>query len=133
MRERSAVILIQNNKLALIKRVRSGNTYYVFPGGGIKVGETPENAAEREAMEETGLVVKVLRRIEKIDYDGTQYFFLAEIVGGKFGVGKGEEYTDRKRNRGMYLPVWVDIRELDSFNIKPESMAGKIQFLYRQH
>lgn len=127
MRERGAVILIQNNKVALIKRVRNGSTYYVFPGGGVEPGETPEKAAEREAMEELGLEVKVLRCIDRINFNGIQYFFLAEIRGGNFGSGSGEEYIDPDRNRGTYLPLWVDLDELDSINIIPKKIAEKIQ------
>ncbi|WP_407670288.1 NUDIX domain-containing protein [Paenisporosarcina antarctica] len=52
MRDRGAVVLIENNKVGLIKRIRDGNVYYVFPGDGIEVGENPEIAAKREAFEE---------------------------------------------------------------------------------
>lgn len=41
MRDRSSVVLIENNKVGLIKRIRDGSVYYVFPGGGIEDGETP--------------------------------------------------------------------------------------------
>ena len=50
---RSGVILIEHDKLALIKRIRSGETYYVSPGGGIEPGETAETAAVREAYAAT--------------------------------------------------------------------------------
>jgi len=57
---RAAVVIVENGRVALIERVRDGRTYFVFPGGGVEVGETPENAAVREAEEELGVNVKLL-------------------------------------------------------------------------
>lgn len=47
MRNRAAVILLDGEKVALIRREKMGSVYYVFPGGGIEEGETPEQAAKR--------------------------------------------------------------------------------------
>ncbi|MGM0896565.1 MAG: NUDIX hydrolase [Bacillota bacterium] len=130
MRDRGSVVLIQNNKVGLIKRVREDSVYYVFPGGGIEEGETPEAGAKREALEEVGIEVNIQECIAEINFNGTQYFFLAEITEGTFGAGQGEEYTDENRNRGTYLPMWVDIDELHSFEVKPKEVAIKIQTLF---
>lgn len=99
----------ENQKIGLIKRTREGTVYYVFPGGGIKEGETPEEATIREAYEELRAKVTIRELIGKLEYNGTQYFYLAEIMEGEFGTGAGEEFTDLKRNRGTYEPVWVFI------------------------
>ena len=37
-----------------------------FPGGGIEMEETPEQAVVREAKEETGLDVKIVRMLPKV-------------------------------------------------------------------
>ncbi len=55
MRTRAGIVLIEDNKVALIERHRAGLDYFVFPGGGVDEGETPEQAAVREAMEELGV------------------------------------------------------------------------------
>lgn len=126
MRDRGSVVIIENGKAALIKRIRADSVYYVFPGGGIEKGETPKEAAKREAYEELGVEVKILECIAKINFNGTQYFILSEIINGTFGTGQGEEYSGIKRDRGTYLPIWVDIKRLPSLNVKPKEVALKI-------
>ncbi len=49
----------------------------VVPGGGIEAGETAEEAAVRETLEETGLHVRVLR---ELGVDGGTHFFHAAPV-----------------------------------------------------
>ncbi|MEK4130091.1 NUDIX domain-containing protein [Solibacillus sp. FSL W8-0474] len=131
MRNRGSVVIIEKDKVGLIKRIRDGSVYYVFPGGGIEKGETPEEAAKREAFEELGVEVKVNECLAKIEYNGTQYFFLSEIINGTFGTGQGEEYTDKERTRGIYLPIWIDINMLSSFNVKPREVAFKVQSFFK--
>ncbi|KGR77364.1 NUDIX hydrolase [Ureibacillus manganicus] len=131
MRNRGSVVIIQNDKVGLIRRIRDGSVYYVFPGGGIENGETPEDAAKREAYEELGVEVKVNECIANVDFKGTQYFFLTEIINGTFGTGQGEEYTDKERDRGTYMPIWVDIKRLSSIDVRPKEVAIKVQNLFK--
>ena len=51
---RSRVVLVREGEVALMRRARDGQDYYVFPGGGIEAGETAEAAAAREVWEELG-------------------------------------------------------------------------------
>jgi 8-oxo-dGTP pyrophosphatase MutT (NUDIX family) len=116
MRTRAGIILIEDSKVALIERHRAGLEYYVFPGGGVDEGETVEQAAIREAMEELGVEVAVRQLVAEIHFgQSTQFYFLAENVGGKFGTGDGEEFTDSDPgdpNEGIYIPVWMPLAEL---------------------
>ncbi|SET36436.1 NUDIX domain-containing protein [Salinibacillus kushneri] len=129
MRDRGSVVIIENKKVGLIKRIRDDSVYYVFPGGGIKKEETPEETAKREALEELGVEVKIKECMAKVELNGSQYFFLSEITGGTFGTGQGEEFIDDNKGKGKYLPIWVDVEKLSSINIKPAEVALKIQFL----
>jgi 8-oxo-dGTP diphosphatase len=129
MRDRGSAVLIENNQVALIKRIKNGATYYVFPGGGIEEGETPEEATVREAYEELGIDIAVKESIAEIDFNGKQFFFLGDIVGGKFGTGQGEEFSDE--NKGTYIPMWVNIEDLSSIDVKPREVAEKIQALLK--
>ena len=124
IRNRGGAIIVQEGKIALIKRIREGETYYVFPGGGIEEGETPEEATKREAYEELGVHIKVEHLIAKVEYRGTEYYFNARIIGGVFGSGKAEEFE--LKDRGSYIPLWLPIHELEKVNIKPYEVVGNI-------
>jgi len=76
-----------------------------------------------------GVEVKVNECIAKIEYNGTQYFFLSEIINGTFGTRQGEEYTDKERDRGIYLPMWIDIKRLSSIDVKPREVSLIVQTL----
>ena len=129
MRIRAGVVLIQGNKVALIERHRAGLNYFVFPGGGVDDGESPEQAAVREAMEELGVQVDIKQKVAEIlvGQKSRQIYFLAEQIGGEFGTGVGEEYTESDPSdpdEGIYIPVWMPISELPHHvNIHPDYVA----------
>jgi 8-oxo-dGTP diphosphatase len=131
MRNRGSAILIEGSRVALIKRVKADCIYYVFPGGGIKEGETPEDATKREAYEELGVQINIKEYFGTVDYNGTQYYFLADIVSGVFGSGQGEEILNFEGDRGIYKPMWVEINTLSTINVRPKEMALKINNLFK--
>jgi len=52
-------IIIENNKIALIKKARGGYIGKLdLPGGGIEHTETPDEALKRELIEEIGCSIK---------------------------------------------------------------------------
>ena len=113
MRTRAGIVLIEDHKVALIERHRAGLDYFVFPGGGVEEGETLEQGAVREAMEELGVEVSLKQKVAVIHfYQSTQHYFLAERISGEFGSGIGEEYSDADPDEGVYVPVWMRIDEL---------------------
>ena len=127
---RSAAIIVQDNALALIKRQREGNTYFVFPGGGVEPGETPEQAAVREVYEELGVEITVERLAAEVSYvhsghDRThQFYFLAHITGGRFGTGQGPEMLGLyPAHSGTYAPVWLPVGQLKSETVYPVSLV----------
>ena len=131
MRTRAGIVLIEGNKVALIERHRAGLDYFVFPGGGVDEGETPEQAAVREAMEELGIEVVVRQKVAEIHFDTSdQVYFLVERVSGEFGTGIGEEFTDSDPNdpsEGIYIPIWMPIEELlQHENIYPVALANQV-------
>lgn len=131
MRTRAGIILIENNKVALIERHRAGLDYYVFPGGGVDEEETPEQGAIREAMEELGVQVAIKQKAAIIHFaQSTQIYYLVECVEGEFGTGTGEEFTDadpEDPEEGIYIPIWMPLDEISQHeNIYPESVANLV-------
>jgi 8-oxo-dGTP pyrophosphatase MutT (NUDIX family) len=132
MRIRAGIVLIQDGRVALIERHRAGLDYYVFPGGGVDEGETPEQAAVREAMEELGIEIAIKQKITEIQLGqkSRQVYFLVEQTGGEFGTGTGEEYTDSDPDdpdEGVYIPIWMPVEQLSKHqNIYPESVAQQV-------
>jgi len=132
MRTRAGVVLIEDNKVALIERHRAGLDYFVFPGGGVDQGESPEQAAIREAMEELGIEVSIKQKIAEIHFGRTSkhVYFLVERVSGEFGSGTGEEFTDSDPDHpeeGIYIPIWMPLDELPQHkNIYPAGLANLV-------
>lgn len=132
MRVRAGIVLIQDGKVALIERHRAGLDYFVFPGGGVDEGETPEQAAVREALEELGIDVAIKQKIAEIQLGqkSRQVYYLVEQTGGEFGTGTGEEFTDSDPDspeQGIYIPIWMPIEELPRYqNIYPGSVAKQV-------
>jgi 8-oxo-dGTP diphosphatase len=86
MQELSGVVIIENGKILLLKRKK--HDHFEFPGGKIEPGETKEQAAVREAKEEIGCAVELIRYvgantfvINAMTYKGHK--FLARILPGE--------------------------------------------------
>ena len=128
MRTRAGVVLIEDDKVALIERHRAGLDYFVFPGGGVDEGETSKQAAIRETMEELGVEVVIKQKVAVIHFDkSTQVYYLVEKVSGEFGTGTGEEFTDSDPDNpeeGIYIPIWMPIVELPQHeNVYPAAVT----------
>jgi 8-oxo-dGTP pyrophosphatase MutT (NUDIX family) len=93
-----------------------------FPGGGVHIDETLEEALEREFWEETGLKIKVLSPIEvttsffkcldkkgELSYSNCpMIYFLVEYVSGELS---DINLTDREKKYSS-LARWFDFDEL---------------------
>jgi len=61
MSQSVACVLIVDDRVLLIQR--RDIPVWTLPGGGVEVGEEPEQAAVREMEEETGLKVAIVRKV----------------------------------------------------------------------
>lgn len=94
------VIPDDQGRILMVKQHHEGKDIWMVPGGGIDEGENSEQAAIREVREETGLDVKIKRllwHVEEVsEARGQRFvnFFLAEIAGGKLGLGADPEFDE---------------------------------------
>lgn len=80
-RPRACAAVVKDDQILMVCHKTSSRTYWTLPGGGMNEGEPIEQTAIREAKEETGLDVKVIRLLFEEDYEyGTSYCYLAELI-----------------------------------------------------
>lgn len=63
MKEAAIAIIFNSDKTEVLLVKRRDVPTWVLPGGGIDDGETPAEATIREALEETGTTVKIVRQV----------------------------------------------------------------------
>ncbi len=117
MSERAAVLIVEDSRILLMRRRKAGEEYYVVPGGGIEPGETPEEAAIREATEETGLAVALAGKLGVFHHDGrTSHYFLVASHRGTLRLGSPER--ERWSAANVYELEWVDAERVENIPLR---------------
>ena len=103
----AAVLVVQGGKFLVGDR--SDDKGICGPGGHAQWGESPAEAAKREAMEEFGIMPKHLRPLNGKKFGGkTVYFWTDEFIG--------KPKTDDKE---MFRPRWLSAEEIKSQKALP--------------
>lgn len=123
-RKASRAIILDENKILLMYTKRYDD--YSFPGGGVESDEDLTHGLKRELNEETGAKdIEIIEEFGMIDeyrpthYEGydlmhmISYFYICTI-NKELGTPQLEDY---EISNGM-TPIWIDIDEAISHNIK---------------
>lgn len=112
-----AVAVVQQGGRVLVGRRPAGAELaglWEFPGGKILEGETPQQAAARECLEETGLAVRILGEYSRVEHQYEHgllrlHFLAAEPVDP--AAAPREPYR------------WVPVGELDRYEFPAANAA----------
>lgn len=136
MRERAVGIVIKDGKVLLIRRIKKGGEYFVFPGGKIEEDETPEHAVVRELKEETTLDIKINRLLFNLvnqfdEYGGyhkgypNEHYFLVTDFDGTVELGGPEKIKMNEDNQ--YHLEWHELHNIQNLSqLYPADAVKKI-------
>ncbi|MEK7184275.1 MAG: NUDIX domain-containing protein [Patescibacteria group bacterium] len=122
---RAVAVVMHEGKILLMHRMSGEKEYYVFPGGKVEQGETPELAVLREILEEASMEVVVDKLLYHLTYDSgeQQYFYLCNHVSGDPKLGEGNEMemmkTGAEHGAQSFNPVWHDASQLKPLLLYP--------------
>lgn len=119
--ERARAIILRNNEILMIQRLRNDSECYVLPGGKLEEGELPETAVMREVKEETSLDTKFIKKLDSLtDKDGTvHHIYLFEYISGIPELTVDSPEVAEASDGNVYTPIWIDIRNIPTLQIWP--------------
>jgi len=116
----AAAVIARGGRVLLVRRrISEGTLSWQLPASAVEAGESPQQAAVREAREETTLVVtstKVLGTRVHPDTGRTMVYVACDIVSGEAAVGDPEEVAEF---------VWASRADLPTLN--PRGFFGPVQ------
>jgi len=111
-------IVIREDKILLVKRGKHpGKGLWAIPGGRIELGETLQQAAEREIKEETGIIIQAkdpvysFDVIHRDDQGRIRFHYVIVDLSADYVSGKLTPSSD------AYDARWITARELDKFPV----------------
>ncbi|MYX32255.1 MULTISPECIES: NUDIX hydrolase [unclassified Streptomyces] len=107
----SAAIVVQEGRVLMVRRrMREGELSWQFPAGGIEAGESPEEAAVRETLEETGLTVSATKLLGERVHPKTKRlmsYTACDVVSGTAHVADEEELAELAWVAHAEIPEYV--------------------------
>ena len=115
-------IVFKSNKVLLVRRGKPpAENQWAIPGGRVEVGETLQEAAEREILEETGVAIRALEPVYTFDVidrdvDGrVRFHYVIVDLTADYISGKPRAGDDASAAR------WVSSEELASMKVSAKT------------
>jgi ADP-ribose pyrophosphatase len=120
-----AAITMMNGKVLLIKRgIEPSYGLWAFPGGTLKLGETLQECAAREMLEETGITIKVgtcayvFDYFEHDDRGNLKFHFVVIDFTAEYVSGEPKGADDAMEAR------WLAPEELGKMPVAKNTLAA---------
>lgn len=127
MRKRVLAVIIKDNKILLMRRMKNGREFFVFPGGGIRTKENLESAVKRAIREEFDIEIKIETFLFRLENKGrTEFYFLANRYEGEPKIsGEKRQIIDESN---QYYLEWKNLSALMKLsNLHPQEAKNRIE------
>ena len=116
-------IVFRNSRVLLVRRAQPpSQDLWAIPGGRVEIGETLQEAAEREILEETGITIEAREPVYTFDYierDGSELprfhyviiDLIADYVRGE--IRAGDDAADAR---------WISAAELGGLKVSSKTV-----------
>ena len=120
-----AVVILFNENREVLLEERSDDGYFDFPGGGIDLKESGEEAAKRELEEETGLIADKLVLFNVYTGEITKYvYFNGDVIYGVDLVYLCDKY------HGELKPQLEEVKRLRFYSL--DNLPNKMSIRNKQ-
>lgn len=116
-------VVFKDNRVLLVKRGTAPSAgLWAIPGGRLELGETLQQAAEREILEETGIVIRAKEPVFTFDViereadGGVRFHYVIIDLAAQYVSGEPQANDDAHEAR------WVAADELASLDVSEKTI-----------